>query len=110
MGFASIPVLRVLFLIAGLLLLSSVFHNARRIEGNNVSRKVFVALGSHRASPTSTEYKRCDVDGSCVIVTANWGVAADVCEIAAQFGALPEKLSFAHLSTLSLRGPPPPVS
>jgi len=95
-----------MFLAAGILLLSSVFHHARRGTANSNARKAFVALGSHRASPKSTEYKRCDVDGSCVIVTANWSLVADVSEIAGHFAALPEKLSFAHLTTLSLRGPP----
>lgn len=100
-----------MFLAAGILLLFSVFHHvrrdgARRGTANSDARKAFVALGSHRASPMSNTYKRCDVDGSFVIVAACWSLVADGSGIAAHFAALPEKLSFAHLNTLSLRGPP----
>jgi hypothetical protein len=90
-----------------MLLLFSVFHHARRDGVNSNARKAFVALGSHRASPMSKADKRCDVDGSCVIVAASWSLVAAGSEIATHFAVLPEKLSFAHLTTLSLRGPPP---
>lgn len=105
-----------MFLAAGILLLFSVFHHVRRDwarrdwahrgTADSDARKAFVALGSHRASPMSNTYKRCDVDGSFVIVAACWSLVADGSGIAAHFAALPEKLSFAHLNTLSLRGPP----
>ncbi|HEV2478661.1 MAG TPA: hypothetical protein VGS79_03320 [Puia sp.] len=106
-GIYRLPVLRGMFLIAGLLLLFSVFHTARHGANTGVTRKAFVALGSHRALPMSTADKRCDVDGSFVIVSSNWSVARAISEVRQHFPALPEELSFLHLSSLSLRGPPP---
>lgn len=112
-----------MFLVAGVLLLFTrlsptyyvntnfpLFQNA----GHDVdwsaaagsTRTTVVALGGHHESPMSTPDKRYDFDGYWMIVSSNWSLVADVQEIAEHFAALPEKLSFAHLTSLSLRGPP----
>jgi hypothetical protein len=118
-----LQVIRGMFLMAGALLLFtrlsptyyvntnfSVFQNA----GHNVdwgaaggsTRATMVAPGGHHESPMSTPDKRFDFDGYCVIVSSNWSLVPNVPGIAEHFATLPEKLSFAHLTTLSLRGPP----
>lgn len=80
---------------------------ARSGVNDCVAGEACFADGSHHTAPMSGTYKRCDVDGSGVIVPSRWALAHDVPGIAQDFPALPEKLSFLHLSFHSLRGPPP---
>lgn len=114
-----LPMLRSMFLVAGLLLLFNrlpptpyvnsgfpIFRYARRAAVARDARTTIAALGSHRALPSSAPDKRCDVDGSCVIVPSNWSLFHYISIIAEHFAALPEKLSSLHLSALTLRGPP----
>jgi hypothetical protein len=110
-------VLRGMFLVAGVLLLFSISSNVRRDgarldkgrwgANDGVTCKAFFGAGSHHASPMSSTYKRCDVDGSGVIIPSNWSMAHDVPASMQHFGVLPAKLCFPDLCAHSLRGPPP---
>lgn len=115
--------LRSIFLVAGILLLSnrlsptyyvntggSIFHYAHHSANSNNNRRPSAGLAKHHKSPLSTPDKRYEIGSDCVIVSSNWTLAPAIPAIPERCTALPATLSFPHLTSLSLRGPPQHLS
>ena len=113
-----LPVLRGIFLLAGILLLGSrltpryyacvnvaALQYSRHTVADSDNYKRFGNFAKHHEAPKSMLDRRFDFDGSCVIVPPYSGLGHFFGGLT-HFPALPEKLSFPPTAALSLRGPP----